>query len=39
METAKFEPTRADLRFADIVAFGSDGRIVLPVEVKAAEII
>lgn len=38
METAKFEPTRADLRVADIVALGSDGRIVLLVEVKAAEL-
>ena len=38
METAKLEPTRSELRFADIVAQGSDGRIVLLVEVKAAEL-
>jgi len=38
MEAAKFELTRADLRFADILAQGRDGRMVLIVEVKATEL-
>jgi len=38
MEAAKFELTRADLRLADIIAQGRDGRMVLIVEVKATEL-
>ena len=38
MEAAKFELTRPRLRFADIVAQGRDGRMVLIVEVKATEL-
>ncbi|HEY9633708.1 MAG TPA: hypothetical protein V6D14_09900 [Coleofasciculaceae cyanobacterium] len=38
METTKFELTRADLRLADIIAQGSDGQIVLLVEVKGTEL-
>lgn len=38
MEAVKVELTRADLRLADIVALGSDGRIILLVEVKGTKL-
>jgi Holliday junction resolvase len=38
MEAAQFELTRAELKLADIVALGSDGQMVVLVEVKATEL-